>query len=293
MPLLRFLQFCGVLAVVGSGVLALLVLPRARRGGLDAALAEAAARRAWRLIRQAGILLLLVAVARLAERALGPGVGDAGIAGLPRTAWGKGWLLGALGAAAAWLSADGEGEESLARPLWALAAAALLVGLPLGGHASELDSIPAMVADALHGLGAGGWIGTLAALTWCGMREAATRRDVRDAAILMMVRAFSPVALGFAAMAALTGTVNALGFLGAGEGSLDAPYAVVLWAKLGALVLTAGIGAYNWRVVTPRLGTERGSEAIAHSARAELVVALVVLALTAVLVGLPAPALAP
>ena len=57
--------------------------------------------------------------------------------------------------------------------------------------------------------------------------------------------------------------------------------------KLGVVLLTATTGAYNWKVVSPRLGTEASTLHIRRSALAEIIIAATILAVTAVLVALP------
>jgi putative copper export protein len=55
--------------------------------------------------------------------------------------------------------------------------------------------------------------------------------------------------------------------------------------------VVAALGAWNWRRVRPRLGSEDSVAEIRRSSAMELAVAAVVLAVTAVLVNLPAPTL--
>jgi len=51
-----------------------------------------------------------------------------------------------------------------------------------------------------------------------------------------------------------------------------------------------GVGAYNWRLVRRRLGDEVTTRQLRRSATLELCIALVVVAVTAVLVATPTPA---
>jgi putative copper export protein len=59
--------------------------------------------------------------------------------------------------------------------------------------------------------------------------------------------------------------------------------------KLLLLAVTMAIGARNWRLLTPRLGTARGTDLMKRSAMAELAVGACIIAATALLVALPAP----
>src|SRR5438093_701879 len=61
-------------------------------------------------------------------------------------------------------------------------------------------------------------------------------------------------------------------------------YALI--TKLCVVLAVVALGAWNWRRQKPRLGSEAAVLALRGSARAELAVAAVVLAVTAVLVSL-------
>jgi putative copper export protein len=62
-----------------------------------------------------------------------------------------------------------------------------------------------------------------------------------------------------------------------------------LLVKLGILSVVALTGAYNWRRVKPALGTAAATARIQRSARAELLVGVLVIIVTAVLVATPPP----
>ena len=62
-----------------------------------------------------------------------------------------------------------------------------------------------------------------------------------------------------------------------------------LLVKLGVLSLVAATGAYNWRRVLPNLGRAGGGARLKRTATLELMVAAVVVAVTAVLVATPTP----
>ena len=67
------------------------------------------------------------------------------------------------------------------------------------------------------------------------------------------------------------------------------PYGYALIAKLCVVGGVLLLGAYNWRRQSPRLGDEASSRSLQRSATLELLVAAVVLVLTAILVSLPSP----
>ena len=74
-----------------------------------------------------------------------------------------------------------------------VAVAGAWVALPLTGHAMSAASILPWIAQIAHGLGAGLWIGTLAAVVVVVLRPA---RDVSDhPRVRVLVRRFSPLAI--------------------------------------------------------------------------------------------------
>jgi putative copper export protein len=64
---------------------------------------------------------------------------------------------------------------------------------------------------------------------------------------------------------------------------------VTLLVKLGLLVGVMLAGAYNWRVVQRRLGPDDAAAQLRRSATVEVVLAVLVLLVTAVLVATPTP----
>jgi putative copper export protein len=59
--------------------------------------------------------------------------------------------------------------------------------------------------------------------------------------------------------------------------------------KVGVIVVLLAIGAFNWRWVRPSLGDDDGARRVQRSATVELIVAALVLAVTAVLLATPTP----
>ena len=71
---------------------------------------------------------------------------------------------------------------------------------------------------------------------------------------------------------------------------LGTPWGWALLAKLGLLGLVSAFGAWNWRVLLPRLGTAEAARSLQRSARVEILLGLLLLVATAILVALPMPA---
>jgi len=203
--------------------------------------------------------------------------------------WGRGWLA-QLAAALVAIPLARLAPRRPATGLAMLGTGALAVAAtsPLTGHAVEhpWGAAAGVGLHALHLLGGGVWIGTLFTLVWGGLRLA---RERDAAAVATMVKAFSPVALTGAAFAIGAGSLMAFAYVGDLTALVATRYGVTLLLKVGLLALTMALGAWNWRRVRPRLGSSLASTSLRRSATIELLIALCLLAVTAVLVALPAP----
>jgi putative copper export protein len=104
------------------------------------------------------------------------------------------------------------------------------------------------------------------------------------------VRVFSPIALTGASLAIAAGGLLAFRYL---EGSFTAlwtsGYGRTLLVKLGVLALVMGMGALNWRVLSPQLGRPDGARALRRSSVLELALGTVLLGVTAALVATGMP----
>ncbi|HEX5521618.1 MAG TPA: copper resistance protein CopC [Longimicrobiaceae bacterium] len=292
----RWLDFVALVGVLGAVAFRLLVLPRAARrlpatGGV---LAEAAARRAATLGLLFAALSAVAALLRLYAQSYAlhgaARVFDAELVGtmLVRTLWGWAWLLQAAATVLALVGFAAARRRGIGWGLAGVAALALAVTPTLSGHAAATPRLAllAVPADALHVLGAGGWVGSLAALLLAGV-PAARRLGTseRGQAVAALVNAFSPTALGFAALVVVTGALAAWLHLGSLAALWASGYGRTLLLKLAAVAVLVAAGAYNWRVVRPALGSDAATGRLRRSAGFELGVALVVLAVTAVLVA--------
>lgn len=179
---------------------------------------------------------------------------------------------------------------------WAAAALGVLILAftpAFSGHAAATTRFAPLpvLADGLHVLGAGGWLGSLLVLVAAGLPAAlALAADRRGPAVAALVGAFSPTALGFAALVTLTGVFAGWLHLGSVPALWQSAYGRTLLVKLAVLGGVFGTGAYNWLRVLPALGTDEAAGRLRRSATAELLVGLVVLAATAVLVATGTPA---
>jgi putative copper export protein len=171
---------------------------------------------------------------------------------------------------------------------WPLAAVGVIGGTFRSAFFGQWDRL----INPIHELAAGMWIGTLFVLVVVGL-AGALRSGLaparRGTAIAGMVNAFSPLALGSAAVLVTFGVITAWRHLKGLASLWTTPYGYALIAKLCVVLVVFALGAWNNRRQLPKLGTERAAVALRRSASTELAVAAVVLAITAVLVSLPSP----
>lgn len=295
----RWIQFTALLGVIGALAFRFVVLRILGRSEPDPALIADMRRRAATLGACAGVALLVTVPGRLYVQSLamhGPGQALSAefmVAMLTNTVWGWGWLLQAAGAITAVTGL------LLARTTrqsgWTLAAVgglALSLTPALSGHAvaSPRFTALAVAADTLHVIGAAGWLGSLLFVVAAGIPAAMrTGHGMSGGAVARLVNAFSPTALVFAGLVIATGVIAAWIHVGFGAALWRSEYGRVLLIKVAMLALLIATGAYNWLRVRPALGDEVGAARIRRSGRIELVVAVLVLLVTAVLVATPPP----
>ncbi|MFD1827969.1 cytochrome c oxidase assembly protein [Mumia zhuanghuii] len=135
----------------------------------------------------------------------------------------------------------------LARRTFSVRAAALLLGLALGGFVPQAMSGHsagagahdlAIVSMLLHLVGAALWVGGLAGLAWVALMG--SRR------LPAAVTRFSTLAVWCVAILAVSGVVNAATRI-QGLSDLDSRYALLIGLKVLALVVLAGLGLVHRR----------------------------------------------
>ncbi len=308
---LRWAQFMALLLVVGAVVFRQAVLRIAqRKTGPESLLLKAAGARAARVGHVAAAALGVTLVLRLLAQSYAmhgaTQLWDVSLstAMIRNTTWGKGWLLQLVGVIIAGLGfhrarrargelgAPGGGVRNadLGWTLATLGAVLVAYSPAFSGHASAVPKLRtlAIAADGLHVLAASSWLGTLALVLIAGVpaavRLAATDRGPSVAAL---VNAFSPVALASAALAVGSGVFAAWLHVGRIPNLWGTRYGITLLVKLTILGVVALTGFYNWRFVQPRLGTDDATRQLRRSASVEVMVAVIVLLVTAVLVATP------
>jgi putative copper export protein/methionine-rich copper-binding protein CopC len=298
---IRVVLFAALIALLGALSFRLVVLPIVgqRWPGESQVLRRETERGAARLGLVAAVALLAAALARLGAQsaslfgtsgALQPGRLAQALSLQP---WATGWWLQVAAAAVAVV---GFLLAARSRTVgWGLAAAASLVAAAtpaLSGHAVALSGLRwlAVPVDLVHVAAAGGWIGGLLAVVVVGI-PAALRLDAgqRRPAAAALVQAFSPTALAFTATLLTTGVISAWLHLGDVPALWGSAYGRTLLIKLGIFSLVAVVGAYNFLRVRPAAGEERGAARLRRSGTVELLLALAVVVVTAVLVAVPPP----
>jgi copper transport protein len=291
----RWLTFASLMAVIGAVAFHFLVLAPAgpRLPGDDAAL-EATRLLAARIGRGAALFLCLAAVVRLLLQleTLG-GIGSGFLQPLLfETSYGGAWFLHLAGALLAF--AGFQAVIRGRRSGWAIAAFAGLAGafgLSLSSHAAAA-SLPAIAitADALHILAVSGWLGTLLVLAAAiPVALGEDPRAGRFSTVATFVSTFSPRALAMAAIAAGTGVVGGWFHLPTLGSIWGTDYGRALLVKVLLVAAAAGVGAWNWKRVKPRLQTGDAPDVLRRTTMVELFLGALVLLATAVLVALPTP----
>lgn len=297
---IRWFTFLAVLGLVGAAAFRFAVLGRvasAGDGAGDALIPSAAESSATVGAISSGLLLLAAALRLVAQTVAMHGADGWQLSAMrpmvTGTTWGIGWLLlVAAGVLGLFGFLRARQHESSGWRFAAVAGGLAAVSLALSGHAVAVPRWQglAVTADALHVLGAGGWLGSLGVLLISGV-TAARRLDpgLRDPAVAALVCAFSPTALVAAALVSGTGLVAAWLHVGTPSALWSSQYGRLLLLKAAVVALVALTGAYNWRRVLPALGQETGTRRLQRSARVEVAIAVVVLIITAILVATSPP----
>jgi putative copper export protein len=292
----RWLNFSALLLVVGAVAFRIGVLERARARvslsllhDLDGAIRKLAILAALTVLVSNGLRLWLQSgslhgSARMWEQELLSAM-------IFQTDWGKAWLAQTVASVGVLVAALVKTEDRLESWFSAAAFAVIVAATPaFSGHAAAVQqmAIVPVLDDAVHVLAAAAWLGTLAVLLLAAMPVALRSADgVR--AVAALVNAFSPFALTMAGIAVFTGALNAFVHINAIPEFWTTAYGRVLSLKIGVVVLAMTMGAYNWRVVKPRLGTEAATSQLRKSATSEILMGAVIVLITAVLVATPTP----
>ena len=204
------------------------------------------------------------------------------------TAWGTRWKSMVLAAGTTVVSF---GVARFARVSWgwpvATVAVVALSAFPaLTGHASSNSELAWLLvpADTAHVLAAGTWIGGIGSLLYLDVVSRRMGAPGIVAPLPLLVRRFSPLAMISVAVLIATGTASSWAHLPSFGALLEPGYGRLLAVKLALVAGVLGMGALNWRGLTPRLDEHHGGRALRRAAALELTLGTIVLLVTAVLV---------
>lgn len=178
---------------------------------------------------------------------------------------------------------------------WFLALVGML-WIQLGGIAILFTKRWMAMANSIHVFGGSLWLGTLFVMMVAGVGAAfATGGDTpdRDAAVGLLVRKFSAIALVGAGLLGVSGVITAWRHLHRWSSLWTTPYGFTLDAKLVVVLLIVSLGYYHWRKAGPNLNTPDAVRTFKVTAWRELRLAGLVLLITSVLVSLPSPRFRP
>lgn len=266
----RWLGFAGMVTAIGAVLFAMLAGDPA--SATLRRLCVVGASVGW----VGGLLLLVAETASSAGRGLLealPLVADTGVGS--RTGRLIAWRTALLALVAASASLPLVWLRARVVPILLLVGAAVLSSV--GGHPWTASArTVAVVADSVHLIAAGAWVGGVLALL-------VVVRTVPDPAAL--VRRFSAMALGLVAVVAISGTVSGLFQVPDVAALTTTTYGRLLTAKLVLFAAIVALGWINRSRVLPAI--EGGLDRLVRNLRLEVAVAAVLLAFTAALVEQP------
>jgi len=147
------------------------------------------------------------------------------------------------------------------------------------------------VVNPVHRAAGGLWIGSLfmmIAIGIPGVLRSALPGERRGRLAAEMVHGFSPLALASAMVLVGFGIITAVQHIPWPAALWTTPYGITFLVKLGLVGFVFALGAFHF-FKRAKLGGEAEAGRFLRSARTELMIAVVVLLVTAVLVSLPTP----
>jgi putative copper resistance protein D len=195
--------------------------------------------------------------------------------------WGSGWRPQAIAASALvvstlWVRVD----RRTGWPAASLAVAVSCCTLPLLGHAA--GSLWRVALHAAHVLGAGIWLGTLAAVLAAHLLYPS---DVRE----LLLRRLSPIAFSGAATLVAAGLVASWTYLGSVANLWMTPYGRLLAVKGTLFCGVIACGFLNWRRFGAGAATGRVTSETTGVATIEVLITAAVVIVTAIFTELEHP----
>lgn len=288
----RWAELMGALTLIGVVIVRLVVLPRAE---MPVETFADATDRLRRLATAALTLFILGTLMRLAaESTLIMNDGDSRLHAMVivvrDTRWGHGWAIGAGGAVLAYVGLFAGRAMAFGWIVAALGSVLVCLSEALTGHAAASSrSALAVAVDVTHVLGAGGWVGGLAALLLSVFPALSADRAREQQTGSRLVRAYHASATECVALVLISAAIAAWLRLPTAESLWTTTYGRLLITKFCVVLVILAFGWYHWRRVVTADWTNRTSDSFRRSAAAELIVGAIVVAITAVLISTPLP----
>ena len=301
--LARWVTFAATLLVTGVCTVGLALVPRVGGGEDDR---RELAREVARLGVGAVLSLIPASLLRLADQVMAlRSPGDPLLQGvnvlLTSTTWGTGfvWQCGAMLVAGLGCAIASRTPRST---VWWLVASLGALGLcitpALQGHAigSEALTAWAVGADIAHVLGASVWLGALGVIGWLGVtlpnadgEVDAVRSGLAEERLRVLVPLVPQIALPGAALLIGSGVIATIMHLQIVSDLWLTEWGRYVTAKTVLVSVVVALGALNWRRLGPRLAEGAPVPSLRKSLLLEVLLALLVLVITAVLVVTPLP----
>ncbi len=292
-PAVRWAELLAVLIVIGAIVFRLVVLPNAALGD---DFANDAAARVRRFAFAALALFVVTTIARIAfESQLISGASSAmsAVVSTARdTRWGHGWLTGAVGAILVFVGLVSGRRSTGGWFAAALGAVLVCVGEALTGHAASLPRHTALSvsADVTHVLGAGAWLGSLAMMAAVGLPAIGKLGSAESPrAGSALTRAYHTPAVDGVVLVVASGVIAAYLRLPSFSALWTTDYGSWLFRKLVFVLFALGFGAYHWRRFVIPEWTNDSQRRFARTMLGELLIGLIIVALTSMLVSTQLP----
>jgi copper transport protein len=289
---MRWVELIALLTTIGLIIFRLAILPASK---WPADMAADASDRAVRMARATLVLFAVATLSRgLAKSDMLNVVTSSRMEALEtmvkNTTWGYGWAVGFAGALLALVA--------LLIPVkrlpvgWMIAAVGVVgacLSESLTGHAGTARRFALSIAtDVAHVLGAGGWLGALAAVVLCALPVLKNREHSAEAdAGGSLLRAYHSTAVESVTIVVASGLVSAWLRLPQFDALWTTDYGSMLFRKLVFVLIVLGLGFYHWRrIVIPAWAPDTRGRFL-RTATIELVFGAVIIAITSILVGMP------
>jgi methionine-rich copper-binding protein CopC/putative copper export protein len=246
-------------------------------------------------VRWAELLALLILIGSVVFRlvvlpnaALGAAVKSVAAS----TRWGHGWVTGAVGVLIVLLGLLGGGRSTGGWIAAAFGVVLMALSESLTGHAVSLPRFTALsvAADVTHVLGAGAWLGALSMMAAIGLPalgklSSATAPRAGSA----LTRAYHTPAVDGVVLVVVSGVIAAYLRLPSFSALWTTDYGSWLFRKLVFVFVALCFGAYHWRRFVAREWTNDSQRRFARTILGELIIGLVIVALTSMLVSTQLP----